>query len=44
MVAAAVLAIYEVLVRIIPTVGDYSGVSWVIKWLKRISDTLNVEK
>ena len=44
MVAAAVIAVYEVVVRIIPTVGDYSGISWVIKWLKRISDTLNVQK
>ena len=41
LVAVAVLAVYEVVVRIIPTVGDYSGISWVIKWLKRISDTLN---
>ncbi len=42
--AGALIAIYEVVVRLIPTLGDYSGISWVIKWLKRISDTLNVKK
>jgi hypothetical protein len=44
MAAGALIAIYEVVVRLIPTVGDYSGISWVIRWLKRISDTLNVKK
>jgi hypothetical protein len=39
--AGALIAIYEVVVRLIPSVGDYSAVSWVINWLKRISDTLN---
>jgi hypothetical protein len=42
--ALALLAVYEVVVRIVPSVGDYSVVSWVIGLLKRISDTLNVTK
>ena len=42
--ALALLAVYEVLVRIVPSVGDYSAVSWIIRLLKKISDTLNVTK
>jgi hypothetical protein len=42
--ALAFLAVYEVVVRVVPSVGDYSAVSWVIRILKRISDTLNVTK
>ena len=42
--AGALIAVYEVVVRIIPSVRDYSAVSWVIKWLKRISDRLNLRK
>jgi hypothetical protein len=38
----ALLSVYEVVVRLIPTVGDYSVLSWIIKILKRVSDTLNV--
>jgi hypothetical protein len=44
LVSVAALAAYEVVVRIIPSVGDYSVVSFVIKWLKRISDTLNARR
>jgi hypothetical protein len=44
LVALALLAVYEVVVLIVPSVGDYSIVSWVIKLLKRVSDTLNVTK
>jgi len=42
--ALALLAVYEVVVRIVPSVGDYSVVSWFIGILKKISDTLNVTK
>jgi hypothetical protein len=42
--ALALLAAYEVVVRIVPSVGDYSVVSWFIKLLKKVSDTLNVTK
>ena len=42
LISIAVLSVYEVVVRVIPSVGDYSLVSWVIRWLKKISDTLNV--
>jgi hypothetical protein len=42
--ALALLAVYEVVVRVVPSVGDYSAVSWVIRLLKKISDTLNVTK
>lgn len=41
LVSIAVLAVYEVVVRIIPSVKDYSVVSWIIKALKKVSDTLN---
>jgi hypothetical protein len=44
LIAAAALAVYEVIVRIIPSVGDYSVVSWFIKFLKKVSDTLNITK
>ena len=44
LVALALLAVYEVVVRIVPSVGDYSVVSWFIGLLKKISDTLNVTK
>jgi hypothetical protein len=40
--ALALLAVYEVVVRIVPSVGDYSAVSWIIRLLKKVSDTLNV--
>jgi hypothetical protein len=40
--ALALLAVYEVVVRVIPSVGDYSVVSWFIGILKKISDTLNI--
>ena len=42
LISIAVLGIYEVVVRLVPSVGDYSVVSWIIKALKKISDTLNV--
>jgi len=42
--AGALIAIYELVVRLIPTVGDYSGISWIIKALKKVSDALNVRK
>jgi hypothetical protein len=42
LISVALLSAYEVVVRLIPTVGDYSAVSWIITLLKRISDTLNI--
>jgi len=42
LVSLALLAVYEVVVRAVPSVADYSVVSWVIGLLKKISDTLNV--
>ena len=44
LISIAILSLYEVVVRVIPSVGDYSAVSWVIRFLKKISDTLNVTK
>ena len=41
LISAGLLGIYEIVVRIIPSVGDYSVVSWIIKALKLLSDTLN---
>jgi hypothetical protein len=42
--ALALLAVYEVVVRVVPSVGDYSAVSWIIRILKKVSDTLNITK
>jgi hypothetical protein len=42
LISVALLSAYEVVIRLIPTVGDYSAVSWIIKFLKKISDTLNI--
>jgi len=44
LISLALLAVYEVVVRVVPSVGDYSVVSWIIKALKKVSDTLNVTK
>lgn len=43
LIALALLAIYEIVVRLIPTVVNYSIINWIIKILKTISDTLNNE-
>ena len=40
-IAGALLAAYEVVVRAVPTIRDYSVVSWIINALKKVSDTLN---
>jgi hypothetical protein len=42
LISLALLAVYEVVVRVVPSIGDYSAVSWIIRILKKISDTLNV--
>ena len=44
LIAVGILGVYEIIVRIVPSVGDYSAVSWFIKVLKKVSDTLNVTK
>jgi UDP-N-acetylglucosamine enolpyruvyl transferase len=44
LISVALLAAYEVVVRLIPSVGDYSMVSWIIKILKKVSDNLNNSK
>ncbi len=44
LIAVGILGVYEVVVRLVPSVGDYSVVSWVIKFLKKVSDTLNITK
>ena len=43
-VSASIVTIYELVVRIVPTVGNYSAVGFIINILKKLSDTLNVEK
>lgn len=40
-IAIALLALYEVIVRIIPSVADLSLISWFIRFLKWLSDGLN---
>ena len=44
LIAVGILGVYEIIVRIVPSVGDYSVVSWFIKFLKKVSDTLNITK
>ena len=41
LISLAILGIYEVVVRAVPSVGNYSVVSWLITALKVISDKLN---
>jgi hypothetical protein len=43
-VILGILAIYEIIVRLIPTVANYSLVAFVIKILKWLSDATNREK
>ena len=44
LISLAILGIYEVVVRAVPSVGNYSLVSWIITALKFISDKLNITK
>jgi hypothetical protein len=44
LIAVGILGVYEIVVRLVPSVGDYSAVSWIIKFLKKVSDTLNITK
>ena len=44
LIAVGILGVYEIIVRLVPSVGDYSAVSWFIKFLKKVSDTLNITK
>ena len=44
LILLAILAIYEVIVRIIPSVGNYSIIAFIIDILKKISDALNRTK
>jgi len=44
LIAVGILGVYEIIVRLVPSVGDYSVVSWIIKALKAVSDKLNITK
>jgi len=44
LISLAILGIYEVVVRAVPSVGNYSVVSWIITALKFVSDKLNNSK
>ena len=44
LISLAILGIYEVVVRAVPSVGNYSAVSWLISALKFVSDKLNATK
>jgi hypothetical protein len=44
LIALAILGIYELVVRAVPSVGNYSVVSWIITTLKYVSDKLNNSK
>lgn len=43
-IVALILGVYEVVARVFPTVRDYSIISWIIKLLAWLSDTLNNRK
>lgn len=44
LISLAILGVYEVVVRAVPSVGNYSIVSWLITALKYVSDKLNNSK
>lgn len=44
LIAAGILGIYEIVVRVVPSVKDYSVISFAINILKKLSDTLNFKK
>jgi hypothetical protein len=44
LIAVSAIGLYEIIVRIVPTVADYSAVSWLIRILKLVSDKLNIKK
>lgn len=44
LILIAILAIYEVIVRLIPSIGNYSLIAWIIDLLKKLSDLLNRQK
>jgi len=44
LIIAIVLGIYEVLARLIPTVGQWSLLGWIIKLLYWISENLDKRK
>ncbi|HEY3388253.1 MAG TPA: hypothetical protein VGK38_01690, partial [Prolixibacteraceae bacterium] len=37
LIAVSAIGLYEIIVRIVPTVADYSAVSWLIRILKLVS-------
>jgi hypothetical protein len=43
-VVIALLALYEVIVRIIPTVSSLSVIGWIIRFLKWLSDSLDAKR
>lgn len=43
-ILAAVVSVYETIVRIVPTVGNWTIISKVAGWIKKASDFLNVKK
>ena len=38
-----IFGLYDVIVRLIPTVGNYSVISWIIKLIHAIDNLLNVK-
>ena len=44
LISLAVLGVYEAVVRIVPSVKNYSIVAWIISALKTVSDKLNNSK
>lgn len=43
-VVTIIAGVYEVIVRVIPTVGNYSFIGKIIEILKYVSEFLNIKK
>lgn len=44
LVCSIIVGVYEVIIRLIPTVKDYTFIGMIIKVLKVISDNLQLKK
>lgn len=44
LIVALILGLYDVIARLIPTVNDWSWLSWIIKLISFLNDFLNRKK
>ena len=43
-IIAALLGLYELIVRLVPTIGNYAITNYIVKFLSWLNDTLNNKK